>query len=384
MRTFDLLDNQSEQSPISERQNGASFLLESAAKPGKASSDKLPRELVYDLRIDEQSSEHFYAEVAAFSERVVAEIERRAGPALDGYSRYVTTSLREAPRSRGEYALELLTVGMAIRLYGRVAASSPGWVIDLARGLFAARRRSPSLKPLADFLRAGLFQLFIRRKLDRPPGESAHHPERPGGEIACSRLPRLIEWMQATGEFEQEWRRVDNFRSYWSQLPLNDAENWMAVSVALFDWFTSAADDALGRYTAGVIHFLETTYAARFWREDQIFCGRLPVEYHLGMVAAEVMNEGLRENFRSRPRKVVLVPGCMRGARTETCQAVIDGLDIRCRGCDPECAINRITRRMLDQGSEVYIVPHSTGFSRWLERWQNDPTVGVAARGWLE
>jgi hypothetical protein len=31
------------------------------------------------------------------------------------------------------------------------------------------------------------------------------------------------------------------------------------------------------------------------------------------------------------------------------------------------------------EGIEVYIVPHSSGFSRWLERWQADPKVGVAA-----
>ena len=77
--------------------------------------------------------------------------------------------------------------------------------------------------------------------------------------------------------------------------------------------------------------------------------------------------------------KVVLVPGCMRGARIDTCKAVTRGLDITCAGCDPDCAVNRITRRMRHEGVEVYIVPHSSGFSRWLERWQNDPKVGVAA-----
>ena len=109
-----------------------------------------------------------------------------------------------------------------------------------------------------------------------------------------------------------------------------------------------------------MIHFLDSTYANRFWREDQIFCGRLPVEYHLGMVAAEVMNAGLRVDFQSRPRKVVLVPGCLRGARISTCKAVTRGLDIICAGCDPDCAVNRITRRMHSEGIEVYIVPHST------------------------
>ena len=30
-------------------------------------------------------------------------------------------------------------------------------------------------------------------------------------------------------------------------------------------------------------------------------------------------------------------------------------------------------------GVKVYIVPHATGFSRWLTRWQREPHVGVAA-----
>ena len=31
------------------------------------------------------------------------------------------------------------------------------------------------------------------------------------------------------------------------------------------------------------------------------------------------------------------------------------------------------------EGIPVFIVPHSSGFSRWLERWQNDPAVSVTA-----
>jgi uncharacterized protein len=335
-------------------------------------------QLVYDLRIEGHSSERFYADVAIFSVQVVAEIDRRAGAALDGYTRYVTAFLREAPRSRGEYALELLTLGMAARLYGRVAATTPAWVIDLARKLYCVRRRSPRLKRVADFLRAGLFQLFMRRKLSRQRAaeQSAMHK---AGENAYAQLRRLVEWLEATGEFEQEWRRVDNWRRHWSEVPSNESEHWIAASAKLFDWFTGAADAALGKYTGDVNQFLNSTYAKRFWREDQIFCGRLPVEYHLGMVATEVMNKGLREDFQKRPRKVVLVPGCMRGARSETCRASRNGLDMTCAGCDPDCAVHRITHRMRYEGIGVYIVPHSTGFSRWLERWQDDPKVGVVA-----
>jgi hypothetical protein len=330
----------------------------------------------YDLRLDGGSSQRFYADVAAFSARVVAEIENRGAAALDGYTRYVTDTLHEVFRSRGEYGLELLTLGMALRLYSGVAAATSRWVIDLAGDLYRLRRRVPRIKPAIDFTRAGLFELFLRRKL-----RASRRAAGPGSQATSSyaALPRLITWLRATGEFEQETRRLENWRSYLGQLPPGEAERCVALSLNLFDWFAHEAEGALGIYTTGVTRFLETTYAARFWREDQIFCGRLPVEYHLGMVAAEVMNGGLRDEFERRAKKVLLVPTCMRGARSDTCKAVVRGLDIRCAACDPDCAINRITKRMRAEGVQVFMVPHSTGFSRWLERWQNDPTVGVGA-----
>src|SRR6266567_6433836 len=133
--------------------------------PSIATAEAEPAEFVYDLRLDGESSQAFYADVSTFSMRVLEEIDRRAAAALDLYTEYVTRFLREAPRSRGEYALELLGAGMAIRLYGEVAASTPGWVVDLARELYWLRRRSRGMKRVADFLRAGLFQLFMRRKM---------------------------------------------------------------------------------------------------------------------------------------------------------------------------------------------------------------------------
>ncbi len=34
---------------------------------------------------------------------------------------------------------------------------------------------------------------------------------------------------------------------------------------------------------------------------------------------------------------------------------------------------------MREVGATVYLIPHSTGFSRWLERWQREPDTGVVA-----
>jgi hypothetical protein len=151
------------------------------------------------------------------------------------------------------------------------------------------------------------------------------------------------------------------------------------MATVLFAWFEREADRELAGYTRGVRGFLEGEYRRRGCREDQLFCGKEPVEYQLSMVAAEVMNRGLRPDFERTQNRVVLVPACMRGQYASECKARTSGVDISCTACDPACAVNRVTRRIRRTGAKVYLVPHSTGFSRWLERWQGKPEVGVIA-----
>src|SRR6516165_2755667 len=86
---------------------------------------------VYDLRAGKSSSDVFYATASRVADEAVAEIETNAGVLLDGYQRYVQ-SLAEAPRSWDEYAIEFLTLGMALHCYEGVAENTPGWVVRLA------------------------------------------------------------------------------------------------------------------------------------------------------------------------------------------------------------------------------------------------------------
>jgi len=336
--------------------------------PGFA-SDAVP-DLVYDLRQQDGCSDGFYVDVARFSDEVLAGIEQRAAAALDGYTSHVQLFLRETPRSRGEYAIELLTLGLTLRRYGEAAKSTPTWVVQLTRELFELRRSSSLLKPVADLLRALMTRSFLMSRIGR----------KTTGEMPLADgLPRLIEWLHATGEFEQEAVRLHNWRSFLDTLSQQEATHWIETATELFDWFKIEADKALGAYTRGISDFLAGEYAWRGCREDQIFCGKDPAEYHLCMVAAEVMNRGLRAEFERTPLQVVLVPTCLRGAHADTCRAVFSGVDISCAACDPDCTVNRITQQMRDLGAMVYLVPHATGFSRWLERWQRTPEYGVTA-----
>ena len=326
-------------------------------------------DLIYDLQINDGSG-GYYADVARFSGQLLDEIDLRAGAALDGYIHHVQAVFHEAPRSHGEYAIELLTLGQALRRYGGASESTPAWVVKLACFLFWLRRRPAQIKPLADLLRAAITRLFLAPGIARKTN---------GKFYSLDRLPSLIQWLEATGEFEQETIRLNNWRSFLDTLPCTEAERCIETAAELFDWFKHEANRTLGDYTRGVSRFLTVDYARRGCREDQIFCGKEPVEYHLCMVAAEIMNRGLRGQFEATGHRAILVPACMRGDAARTCKAHACGVDITCASCNPHCAVNRITRRMRALGAKVYLVPHASGFSRWLERWQREPDTGVVA-----
>ncbi len=330
--------------------------------------DLIP-DLIYDLRLIPAAPDGFYSDVTAFSDKLLAESELLAGAVIRGYGHFVQTSLGEPPRSQGEYAIELLTLGLALRRYESAARTTPRWAVALAKNLFRMRRSWVRMKPVADLLRARIIRYFLMPNIGR---ESA-------GCYSLDQLPRLIEWLRATGEFEQETARLAYWWRFLATLPPDSAAYWIETAAELFDWFQREANAALGSYTRGVPRFLAAEYRTRGCREDQVFCGKEPAEYHLSMVAAEVINRGLRADFERKAHKAVLVPACMRGPYATFCKARTSGTDIQCAACSPGCTVNRITRRMRGMGAKVFLVPHATGFSRWLERWQQEPDTGVAA-----
>jgi hypothetical protein len=329
--------------------------------------------LVYDLR-SAGRSDSCYAEVAHLADTWAETIEERAGVLLDAYIWHVREFLSEPQRSRGEYAFEFLTLGMLWKHYGGALTITPHWVVQMGRALVVLRRL-PLVKPVVDQLRAALSCAWKLPTVDVPRGD--RRDERPAPTLRG--ITELIRWLHATGEFEQEALRLENWRSYLAQLRPEKAAHWIGIAVEMFSRFEQEDAQQLGIYTANVEDFLAGEFSRRGLREDRLFCGRPPAEYHLNMVAAEIMNRGLREAFERTTQKIVLVPTCMRGERAATCRARIDGVDITCTACDPGCAVNHITRRMRNLGATVYLVPHSSGFSRWLTRWQHNPAVGVIA-----
>jgi hypothetical protein len=174
---------------------------------------------------------------------------------------------------------------------------------------------------------------------------------------ALETLNRLLGWLQATGNFNEEVKRLNHWRDFFAAQAPEQIENDLAAALAFADWFDARSVDALGRYTRNVETFLRETHPRYRGREDALFCGRQRVEYHLNMLGTEILNRAFRASFLQTRRKIVVVPPCMRAQSDAQCQARATTFGAQCAACTPGCRIHQLTRFGEKQGFGVFILP---------------------------
>jgi hypothetical protein len=304
--------------------------------------------ITYSLRDGQRRSETYYRDIAAFSDEVLAEAEGRAGALVAAFQTYLRQTEWEAPRSRPEYAFELLSLGVLWRVYAGDALSLTRMPQRMLTSLVRWRRKENYLKPAVDFLRGVLGSLFLLP--DKNPSAAPSVPD-------LDQLERLLDWLAATGDFEQELKRLRIWRDFLASQPPQDLAESLAAITSLAAWFEVRSQAVLGHYTPHVERFLAETHPSYRWREDAIFCGRRRVEYHLNMIGTEIMNRAFREAFLDTERKAVLVPPCMKGQPDDKCQARPTPFGARCAGCTPGCRVHQLTRLGEKHGFEVLLMP---------------------------
>ena len=163
--------------------------------------------------------------------------------------------------------------------------------------------------------------------------------------------------MAASGDFEQEVKRLRTWRDFLAGQPTVAADRHLAAAVSFAEWFEERSAEALGGYTPHVDRFLHEIHPAYSWREDVIFCGRRRIEYHWSMVATEILNRVYRDTFLETRQKTVLLPPCMKARQDGQCQAQPSPFGERCAGCTPSCRIRHVSEIGRLHGFETLVMP---------------------------
>jgi uncharacterized protein len=271
-------------------------------------------------------------------------------PLLAEYGTFIADTGREARRSDDEYLLEALLLGVLWRARGQEATAVAQGCGDVLRILATERRAGCGRR------RDGSNAVLLL--LDGPT-------EPPTSDPSLEDLEVLLEWLLASGEYDDELARLRGWRDFLALTPARAPEilrNLVAFAVT----FEGISLAALETFTARVDHFLHHVLPRRGAAEDTVQCSRTRIEYHFNMVGAEILNRAWREEFLACRRHVVVLPGCARRHDGSRCRANGSRSEIRCRHCSTDCSVSTATRAAAHHGAQTLAVVHGSDFSRFL------------------
>lgn len=316
---------------------------------------------IYSL--SQKENYDFYEDLSTFTDKFIATSDEIYKVFIDPYSDYLSKS-SPSMRHRDEYLVEFLMCGMFADRYWTFAQKSSSISIRSHRWMFDLRKRLPRFKIQIDQVRGYTSSrwLFV--------------PAKKTDLMNIDGFSKLIQWLYASGEFKEEAQRLGSWTNWLKTCSDQLSKDFIAKARAFSQVFIEKAETVFGKYTDQVNTFLDTHKTTYQGREDYLFCGRKSEEYHLNMFGAEILNRVLAKDFQATTERVLIMPTCMSSPRTE-CRAVVSGMHLICTGCTSSCNVNVIQRDMEKQNVTVRLIPHSSGFSKFLEQWRDQKLTGL-------
>ncbi len=236
-----------------------------------------------------------------------------------------------------EESLEALCIGVYWYLYGTTALDLNSNIHQALANLSEYRRAFPEDKLFIDELRGKLLTKFLFKPYQKN-----------NEKLTRENLDLLVNFLEATGDYVDQ---ISHFRNF---------DHNLDDCLELTRWFCKNSGKYLGEYTSNLNNYLENNGSNHIMEEDVIFYHGHELEYHLNMLGAEIMNRIFKGDFDKRPRKAIVLPGCM-NSNSKKCKARKDRLGHVCTFCNPKCNVYKIAKQYPDL--EVYIVSHeSTAF----------------------
>ena len=303
----------------------------------------------YQLDVKTSNADNYYRDVAELVGEVIETGQQFRGLTAS-YRRFLAQKVGTSLRSHEELLLELVMLGVLWRARGREAtdqsATRRNLVTELVRERRSAaeKRRDGSVNELLDF--------------DTPLDCCSVDP-------CLSDLARLNDWLLATGEYDDEVKRLDGWLEFFKRRCTGIAETLRAVA-AFATSFEIGAERKLGRYTTRVGQFLVEELSQRRHREDAAQCSHRRVEYHFSLFGAELLNRAWREEFLACQTRVVVLSACLRSQTETNCRAIRSEVALQCVHCTRGCLVSLATQLAQRHGAATVAVIHGSDYTRFL------------------
>lgn len=306
--------------------------------------------ITYFLCESNESSTEFYKKNLNFSKKVLNKLEGNFSNDINDYMNYINKNNMEQLRSKSEYLLEILMIGVFWKEHVNKAISLSKIPRNILIKLSTLREKE-SIKKIVDINRGLLEYLFLNRRSNDKV------------KISLENYKKLVNYLKACGDYKEEAKRLEVWISYFFSLNKNKVDKILTSYLEFAKYFEDISQEVLGIYTKNVNLFLKNIDKKYKYREDFLFCSRKEVEYHLNMVGAQIMNEAYRKEFLKTKEKRLFLPSCMRIKDEKNCKAIKTEEGYICNSCSKNCNVNKYDKLGKKYNFQVYIIPHESSIS---------------------
>lgn len=306
--------------------------------------------ITYNLKHESKNSKEYYNCLGKFTDEVLEKIDITASEIIDEFMKFVRDFNIEQLRSREEYELEFLIIVTLRKIYIEKALNTKRIPQYISLMLSNIRLHSNRLKNSI-----GKFKGILSYKYIIGNGTQTNKIFYNNNDFK-----KLIFWLKSSGEFKYEVKRIHIWNIFFKNSNQSYIFKVNKIAVKMANWFEKRAKEKLGIYTLNVEKYLNNDYKMHMTMEDNIFCGKREVEYHLNMVGAEILNRAFRRLFIETKYKKLLLSACMCLKANGICRKtkVKDGF--LCAGCSEKCKVNKLTELGKSHDFKVFIIPHET------------------------
>lgn len=322
----------------------------------------------YSLYGSETDSASYYRKIVRLAKEIQKLLTHTFEKQVLAYQKWITLEQIEVVRTKAEYELELLMLGIFWLIYGARARTLSPFSRKLLIGAAKMRRHMKKAKPIWSWCKGKLSRYYLveNTKIKQE------------AQASCS-LEQLINWLEATGEYEEECLRLKNWAKFIKTLEEKNVAQLMEQVISAAQLFSQKTEQDLRPYLAGVEHFIKQNELRYRGREDYIFCMQPTLLYKFNLVGAQILNETYRKAFLETKKKVVFLPACMT-KRGPLCQGALDQGGYKCQECTQGCPVYEAKRIAQCYGAQTTILYHESQLNRQKVSQKEGPigVIGVA------
>jgi hypothetical protein len=319
----------------------------------------------YNLNIETGNPTLFYDDLSVYTQNVIEIGYNKCESILSDYVHFIEFR-QQKRRTDNELLMELLMAGIFWKNYHKNLSTDAIFYRPVFNQLYALRKKYSSIKSRVDSFRGKLAFNILTKEYNK--------------KISLyQRFEYLISWLDCTKEYNQEIERLETWKLFLENKHVDYHTSFWSTIEEFASWFETESELHLGKYTKNWNDFMMDTALDYKNKENYFFCTRKPNEYHLNMVAAQVMNNALKPQYSKTKNKIVLLPTCM--TKSNNCNAIMEGNKLKCLHCNENCNVSKLTKLLNKKGVDTVLIPHSSSFSTFLKPWENSTDtalIGVA------